>query len=330
VFHKSALHGEGDSVLAGEVREEIASPNRRIVGVVINAIDDQLLKGEQLDTRWSRDTIPVLPALLHEAKLSRRLVVITSDHGHVLDSNSVCKPSEGGERWRNAVTAPMEGELRLSGPRVLIAESKAVIVPWLEKIRYGIKKNGYHGGIAPQEMVTPIAVLSPSDAFPDGWVDVPVHLPRWWEEPVGAPAAAAKVTARTKPPKPQQTGLLFYMEEESVQARTPAAKVPVETGLVAMLFRSSIFEQQKKLAGRSVPSDEIMRSVLSALDQRGGRMTSSAISRAVNYPSMRLRGLLAVMQRILNIDGFAVLTKEEASDTVDLNRVLLKRQFDLR
>jgi hypothetical protein len=330
VFHKSALHGEGDAVLAAEVREEIASPNRRIVGVVINAIDDHLLKGEQLDTRWSRDTIPVLPALLHEAKLSRRLVVITSDHGHVLDSNSVCKPSAGGERWRKAVTAPGDGELRLSGPRVLIAESKAVIVPWLEKIRYGIKKNGYHGGIAPQEMVTPIAVLSPSDAFPDGWVDVPVDLPLWWEEPVGAPAVIAKVPARTKPSKPQQTGLLFYMEEASVQACTPPAKVPVETGLVAMLFRSSIFEQQKKLAGRSIPSDEILRSVLSALDQRGGRMTSAAISRAVNYPPMRLRGLLAVMQRILNIDGFAVLTREEASDTVDLNRELLKRQFDLR
>ena len=120
------------------------------------------------------------------------------------------------------------------------------------------------------------------------------------------------------------------MEEESVNARTPAAKTPVETELVATLFRSPIFEQQKKLAGRSIPSDEILRSVLSALDQRGGRMTSAAISRTVNYPPMRLRGLLAVMQRVLNIDGFAVLTRDEASDTVDLNRQLLKRQFDLR
>ena len=95
LFHKSALRGKGDAVLAGDVREEIASPNRRIVGVVINAIDDQLLKGEQLDTRWTRDTIPVLPALLHEAKQSRRLVVITSDHGHVLDCSSVSRPGEG-------------------------------------------------------------------------------------------------------------------------------------------------------------------------------------------------------------------------------------------
>ena len=62
------------------------------------------------------------------------------------------------------------------------------------------------------------------------------------------------------------------------------AKIPVETGLVATLFRSPIFEQQKKLAGRSVPSDEILRSVLSALDQRGGRMTSAAIARYGELP----------------------------------------------
>ncbi len=329
VFHKSALRGDGDAMLAGAIREEIASPDRRVVGVVINAIDDQLLKGEQLDTRWSRDTIPVLPVLLHEAKLSRRLVIITSDHGHVLDSSSVCKPGEGGERWRNAGDAPRESELRLNGPRVMIAESKAVIVPWSEAIRYGIKKNGYHGGATPQEMVTPIAVLSPSELFPEGWVDVAVDVPLWWEEPAVVLEPAAKVPARTKSPKAEQARMLFDMEEENVKARTPVAKRPVESGLVATLFRSPIFEQQKRLAGRSVPSDDVLRAVLSALDQRGGRMTSAAIARTVNYPPMRLRGLLAVMQRVLNIDGFAVLTRDEVSDTVDLNRELLKRQFDL-
>jgi hypothetical protein len=58
-------------------------------------------------------------------------------------------------------------------------------------------------------------------------------------------------------------------------------------------------------------------------------MTSAAVSRGVNFPASRLRGLLAVMQRVLNIDGFAVLTRDEISDTVELNRELLKRQFDL-
>ena len=58
-------------------------------------------------------------------------------------------------------------------------------------------------------------------------------------------------------------------------------------------------------------------------------MTSAALARVLNCPPIRLRGLLAIAQRVLNIDGYAVLTREEASDTVELNRELLRRQFDL-
>ena len=58
-------------------------------------------------------------------------------------------------------------------------------------------------------------------------------------------------------------------------------------------------------------------------------MTSTALARAIEYPFLRVRGLLAVMQRVLNIDGYAVLTRDEASDTVALHRDLLCRQFDL-
>ena len=53
------------------------------------------------------------------------------------------------------------------------------------------------------------------------------------------------------------------------------------------------------------------------------------LARAIEYPPMRLRGLLAVTQRVLNIDGYAVLSRDESSDTVELDRELLCRQFDL-
>jgi hypothetical protein len=69
--------------------------------------------------------------------------------------------------------------------------------------------------------------------------------------------------------------------------------------------------------------------LLTALDRRGGKLTSTALARAIDYPLLRMRGLLAVMQRLLNIDGYAVLTRDEASDTVALQRDLLCRQFDL-
>ena len=98
---------------------------------------------------------------------------------------------------------------------------------------------------------------------------------------------------------------------------------------IKAFLTSPILAEQKHLAGRTVPADGIIIKLLTALDRRGGKLTSTALARAIDYPLLRLRGLLAVMQRVLNIDGYAVLTRDEASDTVELNRDLLCRQFDL-
>jgi hypothetical protein len=44
---------------------------------------------------------------------------------------------------------------------------------------------------------------------------------------------------------------------------------------------------------------------------------------------VRLPGLLAKAERILNVDGYDVLRRDEVSDTIELNRDLLLKQFDL-
>jgi hypothetical protein len=49
----------------------------------------------------------------------------------------------------------------------------------------------------------------------------------------------------------------------------------------------------------------------------------------MEYPVFRLPNLMAKLQRVLNIDGYPVLSREESSDTVELNRGLLLKQFDL-
>ena len=59
-------------MLAASVLSEIESPRRRIVGVVINAVDDHLLKGDQIDISWTAEAIKVLPMLLYEARLAGR------------------------------------------------------------------------------------------------------------------------------------------------------------------------------------------------------------------------------------------------------------------
>jgi hypothetical protein len=78
-----------------------------------------------------------------------------------------------------------------------------------------------------------------------------------------------------------------------------------------------------------VPPDDVFGNLLAALDGAGGKMTATALARRLQTPPFRLRGLLAVVQRVLNVEGYAVLGRDEPSDTVELNRDLLLRQFDL-
>lgn len=329
LFHKAGLQELDDSVLAAEVRKEIASTHRRVVGVVVNAVDDHLLKGEQIDTRWSRDEIKVLPALLHEARIARRFVVLISDHGHVLDCQAEGRPFKdelaGGERWRSPAGKSGEDELLVEGSRVLTPGHR-LIAPWSEKVRYGIKKNGYHGGLTPQEMIVPIAVLSSTDDFPKGWSEQPIDTPAWWDEPSPTHVTVEQPAPKLKPIKPQPTGTLFDMEDEQ-----PEPAVPGVTGAkwVSNLLASPVFEDQKRLGGRGIPTDEVFTKLLTALDDRGGKMTSVALARTLEFPAVRLPGLLAKAERILNVDGYDVLRRDDASDTIELNRDLLLKQFDL-
>jgi hypothetical protein len=326
LFHRATLQETDDPVLAADVRREIGSAHRKIVGVVVNAVDDHLLKGGQIDTRWTRDEIKVLPALLHEAQAARRLVILAADHGHVLDCQTRARPCDGGERWRAATGEPASDELLVQGQRVLV-EGHRLIAPWSERVRYGIMKNGYHGGLSPQEMVVPIAVLSSTDSLPAGWHEQPVDTPAWWDEPAGVLAAPEPLPPVRKP-KRLPPGTLFDLEgEEPAPASVKEAEAVPEW--VSRLLASPIFEEQKRLGGRGLPTDEVFARLLGMLDRRGGKLTSVALARALEFPTLRLSGLLAKAQRVLNIDGYAVLSRDDASDTVELNRDLLLKQFDL-
>lgn len=327
LFHKVSLQEAADASLAAEVRKEIASPHRRIVGVVVNAVDDHLLKGDQIDTRWSRDEIKVLPALLHEARMAKRKVILMSDHGHVLDCQAESRPSDGGERWRMAAGVPATDELRVEGHRVLVDERR-LIAPWSESIRYGGKKNGYHGGLTPQEMVVPVVVLSSTDEIPAGWQEQPIDIPAWWDETATTPVAEPAPTPKLKPAAPKDARLLFDVDAEEPRPIGTAATESIPKW-VDRLLSSPVFNEQKQMAGRGIPTDDVLAKMLATLDQRGGKMTSIALVRALGFPEVRMPGLLSKAQRILNVDGYAVINRDDASDTIELNRDLLLKQFDL-
>jgi hypothetical protein len=67
------------------VRDAIASTQQQVVAVVYNAVDDHLSGSNQIHVRWTVDDLRLLGPLLSEARRARRVVIITADHGHVID-----------------------------------------------------------------------------------------------------------------------------------------------------------------------------------------------------------------------------------------------------
>jgi hypothetical protein len=320
LFQKSDLKEIAGASLAAELRREIESPNRRVVAVIVNAIDDHLLKGEQVAVPWTLRHIPVLNHLLAAAMESGRLVIMTSDHGHVIDRQTTYRSSTGGERFRNCEGEAESDEIRVAGSRVVVPEGK-LIAPWSEKVRYGGKRNGYHGGVSPQECVIPLVVLGWHSSVPETYDALPTYRPDWWllgemEQPT---ATTQEVTTYPSVARFSKEG----------QAELPFRGAATSQTWIDRLFKSPVFTRQMELVGRSAPPTERIQRFLSALDDRGGTILRQALAQKLGEPEFRIPGLVAAVRRILNVDGYAVLSVDDASGSVFLNRRLLEVQFEM-
>jgi hypothetical protein len=317
LFHKGDLSG-GVGVAAA-VLAAVADLQRRVVGVVINAVDDHLAKGDQLRFGWEVHRIRPLEELLAAARDAGRALMIVSDHGHVPEHNTVARGADQAERWREATDAPQADELLLSGPRVWLGKDRRLIAPWSERVRFGPRKNGYHGGVAPQEVVIPLGVYLPAGLALPGWTEVAPELPVWWEAdlapaPLAAPAPAVKASGQAAA---SRQGDLFGASQDA------------GAEWIERLMASATMRTQQQLASRVALPPERVRSILLALDERGGKLTRPALAQRLDLPALRLPGLLAALRRVLNVDGYPVLSVDEASDTVTLNKAQLFSQFGL-
>jgi len=322
LFHKGTLLGSSGRGLSDEVRSALLDADQRIVGAVVNIVDDLLFKGDQIHPRWDLDAAPIVRELLDSARLAGRAVVLTSDHGHLLDDDTAFLGREAGDRWREDSSAPVEGEVRIEGRRVLANGRSSLVAPWSERTRYTGKKNGYHGGVTPQEMVLPLAVLSWGEPVLEGYREVANVYPSWWFEASAAPAAPSSPVRQVAPVKPaKQAPTIFDLLEPEKPAAQPS--------WLDTLFASPVLREQKALTqGRGLPSDDEVRRLLLALAERGGRMTRAALAQRMGMPPFRLGGLVTATRRLLNVDGLQVLHVDEASETVILNRPLLEQQFE--
>lgn len=330
LLHKHDLTDGGQ--LSPTTLEYLQETRQQIVAVVINAIDDALSKSDQVHFDWSTQSIPLLHTLLQQAESAGRTVVVTADHGHVLERGStLASASEpGGERWRTDDRAVEPGELLFDDPRTSKLNGRALVLPYSSRVRYAKKKAGYHGGVSQQELLVPIAAWTRSVTDLEGYVPAPQTPPTWWtgSEPVSEDTAAI-VAATTKPsgkPKRKAPSSQAGLFEEPSHAPESTSET---VSWIEQLLSSQTLKQQRERIGRSALDDERLRRVLTTLHQRGGRATLDQLSVALKMPPMRLRGLAAVLERMLNIDGYPVVQLEADTGTVRIDRALLREQFEL-
>lgn len=316
LFHKDEVGSSGGD-LSEALRLAVGKSERKVVGVVLNVIDDSLGGPEQRSFRWNLQDIPVLQTLLSEARSAGRVVVLASDHGHVLDHGSkLSRKADTADRWRPATgdDTLAADELLVKGPRVLV-EGGRLIAPLSENVRYTPNRRlGYHGGLTSQECVAPIAVLAPALMDIEGWEILPETPPVWWfegevESPVERPKARKAGKRKDVPPP-----VLSLFDESAPD-------------LVHALMKSSVFEEQMSMFGGRLKPDQVERA-LRILADRNFVLLKSAFAKRLEFSGLRIDGLIASLQRVLNVEGYAVLSVD-ASQTVRLNVTQLREQFDL-
>lgn len=334
LFHKSDLQQFGSGALASEVRAVIAGTEHRITALVVNAIDDQLSSNAQVALDWSIETVSLLRQILEAARESGRVIIITSDHGHVLDHDmAFSKPTiESGERYRTSPEPVVQGEIKVAGTRVVL-EPQSVILPWSEKIRYTPKKLGYHGGGSLQEVIIPLGIFtSAADSNTmNGWKEIPRYLPNWWEIASSRPQTAILTasTVETKPsakPKKQPTIALPMDDLFDGPAPTPAAH---NLSWIEAITASTVFVTLKERAGRTAIREEQLIQLLTLLVKHNGQLMEPVLVQGLAIPQIRLRGFLASAQKLINVDGYPILSIDRDSGTVKLNIPSLKKQFEL-
>ena len=320
LFHKDDLRAPDGHALPPAVKSAIEGP-ARVIGLVLNDVDDSLDKMDPT-VEWKVERVRRLPALLDSARIAGRLLILTSDHGHVVERGSTLRSGTGSEsgRWRPGKVPPSDGETLFRGRRVLLGGG-GVVLPWREDIRYGHKRAGYHGGASGAEVAVPFAVFSATSVDEvAGWRPAPAQEPAWWNSAVTIRRGATLEPPPSKAPDGQAELIGF---EEMVAAPSR----PGWERFLDDLLASELYAAQRARAGRAAPDDARVRAVLATLLAHGGRLHESTLSAVAEVPAARLRNVLAAVRRVLSVDGYDPVSYGLDEVTVELDTGLLAEQF---
>jgi len=78
---------------------------------------------------------------------------------------------------------------------------------------------------------------------------------------------------------------------------------------------------------RRAPGEAKIAALIDGLAQAGGRLTVAEVAALAGEPAVRMVGYLALVARLLNVDGYPVLRTTDGDRSVELNKQLLRQQF---
>jgi hypothetical protein len=327
LFHKNDLRSEGGASLPGDVMVAIRDTAVPVVGVVINAIDDATHKNDMSAWDWDLRSLDPLRALLEAAISARRTVILTSDHGHIVERDTQALTANDAEsRWRPASTGPAgDGEVLVSGPRLIAPGGQAVLL-WRDDAHYGPRHAGYHGGASLAELTIPVLVFQAAAVATgaSGWEQAAPQIPLWWNDPIVPPTMVPPQTGQPRKATGTSTQGEGLFEIDDV----PPSTLPA--GLVEAVLASTTYAEQKKMAGRRALDDRTTAAVLRALVDRGGRAHQDTVAAAAAIPTADVGQVFAAVRRLLNVDGYGVIELDTDGVTLRLDEQLLREQFDIR
>ena len=324
----------------------VASPDR-VVGIVVNAIDDQLHAGLDLPVQLKADRLPSLSHLLEAARAAGRAVLLASDHGHV--SGARLQHCGGGDsaRYREVDDEESVGEheVALGGEYVWRRRARGRLALLYRETDSHLTARHYgeHGGASLAEMVAPARLIGADDLAERGLeVDpalevISLRRPTWWnleggaERPLAAPSVqvAAPMAPAPAPSASRQLSIALDPPAAApptvIPAAAPTGTASAPTGWSSRLPAAEVFAGLAK-ARRDLLIREVGPRV-ELLVQHGGTLQADRFAALAGILPFRVAGAVAVMGELLNLDGYPVITYDSTAKVVSLHLEYLDRLF---
>ncbi len=354
LFHKKALDTTSAGArLADGVSEAIADPQVQLVTVVLNTVDGSLDRSDPAGVAWDVDAVKHLRPILTRARSAGRTVVLSADHGHVVERRAGAQRKVGtatSARSRigtaaGAAEPARADEIEVHGPRVL-AEGGRCVLAVDEGLRYTGLKAGYHGGGSAQEVVVPVVVLLPDDETnPLKLPFLPPSQPDWWlgpqsnvaDDPTAIGSAAGDGLSGASGMLPGRVDAA--PTDRSTTARPPeptlfdaptAPAGPKPASLGGQVVASSTYRAQRDSFGRLALKDEQVVAAIDALGAAAGRrLPRVALAGVLAVPPFQLDGAVSQLRQALNVEGYPVVGVDPDGQTVVLDISLLREQFEV-